>query len=138
MADVSTRELVDTCVHCGFCLPACPTYALWGDESDSPRGRIHLMGLLEGGELEWGPTAARHFDRCLGCMACVPACPSGVRYDLLIERTRAERRARAPARRAGARSSTPRSSRPCRGRASCGRSPGRSRSASGRSRSLLA
>ncbi|MGH3073916.1 MAG: (Fe-S)-binding protein [Gaiellales bacterium] len=96
MADVSTRELVDTCVHCGFCLPACPTYALWGDESDSPRGRIHLMGLLEAGELEWGPTAARHFDRCLGCMACVPACPSGVRYDLLIERTRAERRERAP------------------------------------------
>ncbi len=96
MADVSTRELVDTCVHCGFCLPACPTYALWGDESDSPRGRIHLIGLLEAGELEWGPTAARHFDRCLGCMACVPACPSGVRYDLLIERTRAERRERAP------------------------------------------
>ena len=96
MADVSTRELVDTCVHCGFCLQACPTYALWGDESDSPRGRIHLMGLLEAGELEWGPTAARHFDRCLGCMACVPACPSGVRYDLLIERTRAERRERAP------------------------------------------
>ena len=96
MADVSTRELVDTCVHCGFCLPACPTYTLWGDESDSPRGRIHLMGLLESGELEWGPTAARHFDRCLGCMACVPACPSGVRYDLLIERTRAERRERAP------------------------------------------
>ena len=96
MADASTRELVDTCVHCGFCLPACPTYALWGDESDSPRGRIHLMGLLESGELEWGPTPARHFDRCLGCMACVPACPSGVRYDLLIERTRAERRERAP------------------------------------------
>ncbi len=96
MADISTRELVDTCVHCGFCLPACPTYTLWGDESDSPRGRIHLMGLLEAGELEWGPTAARHIDRCLGCMACVPACPSGVRYDLLIERTRAERRERAP------------------------------------------
>ena len=96
MAEASTRELIDTCVHCGFCLPACPTYALWGDESDSPRGRIHLMGLLEAGELEWGPTAARHFDRCLGCMACVPACPSGVRYDLLIERTRAERRERAP------------------------------------------
>ena len=96
MAEASTRELVDTCVHCGFCLPACPTYSLWGDESDSPRGRIHLMSLLEAGELEWGPSAARHFDRCLGCMACVPACPSGVRYDLLIERTRAERRVRAP------------------------------------------
>jgi glycolate dehydrogenase iron-sulfur subunit len=96
VAEASTRELVDTCVHCGFCLPACPTYSLWGDESDSPRGRIHLMSLLDGGELEWGPSAALHFDRCLGCMACVPACPSGVRYDLLIERTRAERRSRAP------------------------------------------
>ncbi len=96
MAEVTTRELLDTCVHCGFCLPACPTYGLWGDESDSPRGRIHLMHLLERGELEWGPAPARHFDRCLGCMACVPACPSGVRYDLLIERTRAERRERAP------------------------------------------
>jgi glycolate oxidase iron-sulfur subunit len=96
VAEASTRELLDTCVHCGFCLPACPTYGLWGDESDSPRGRIHLMHLLEAGELEWGPSAAVHFDRCLGCMACVPACPSGVRYDLLIERTRAERRERAP------------------------------------------
>jgi glycolate oxidase iron-sulfur subunit len=96
VAEASTRELLDTCVHCGFCLPACPTYSLWGDESDSPRGRIHLMHLLEAGELEWGPSPALHFDRCLGCMACVPACPSGVRYDLLIERTRAERRARAP------------------------------------------
>jgi glycolate oxidase iron-sulfur subunit len=96
VAEASTRELVDTCVHCGFCLPACPTYSLWGDESDSPRGRIHLMSLLDSGELNWSPSAARHFDRCLGCMACVPACPSGVRYDLLIERTRAERRARAP------------------------------------------
>ena len=83
-------------MHCGFCLPACPTYSLWGDESDSPRGRIHLMSLLDSGEMESGPSAALHFDRCLGCMACVPACPSGVRYDLLIERTRAERRVRAP------------------------------------------
>ena len=54
MVEPSTRELLDTCVHCGFCLPACPTYGLWGDESDSPRGRIHLMHLLEAGELEWG------------------------------------------------------------------------------------
>jgi glycolate oxidase iron-sulfur subunit len=80
-------ELLDDCVHCGFCLPACPTYQLWGEEMDSPRGRIHLMrGLVEGDVLD----AARvgHFDACLGCMACMTACPSGVRYDTLIEQTR--------------------------------------------------
>jgi glycolate oxidase iron-sulfur subunit len=84
------RELVDDCVHCGFCLPTCPTYVLWNEEMDSPRGRIVLMdeGLQEGSELS--PTMAGHFDNCLGCMACVTACPSGVRYDLLIEDTRAQ------------------------------------------------
>jgi glycolate oxidase iron-sulfur subunit len=77
------RQLADDCVHCGFCLPACPTYSLWGEEMDSPRGRIHLISqLLDGAE---GTAAtAVHLDRCLGCMACVPACPSGVRYDRLI------------------------------------------------------
>jgi glycolate oxidase iron-sulfur subunit len=81
------RALASDCVHCGFCLPACPTYQLWGEEMDSPRGRIHLMTqILETGE--GGAAAAAHFDRCLGCMACVPACPSGVRYDLLIEAAR--------------------------------------------------
>jgi glycolate oxidase iron-sulfur subunit len=91
-----TRELLDACVHCGFCLPACPTYTLWGDEMDSPRGRIHLMNLVDRGEIELDGTVATHFDRCLGCLACVPACPSGVRYDILIQRARAERRVRAP------------------------------------------
>ena len=77
------RELASDCVHCGFCLPACPTYALWGEEMDSPRGRIHLVTqVLDGAELS--PTAAEHFDRCLGCMACMTACPSGVQYDRLI------------------------------------------------------
>ena len=81
------RELASDCVHCGFCLPACPTYQLWGEEMDSPRGRIHLFTqLLDGAQA--GPAAAAHFDRCLGCMACVPACPSGVRYDRLIEAAR--------------------------------------------------
>jgi glycolate oxidase iron-sulfur subunit len=94
--EASTGELVDACVHCGFCLPACPTYALWGEEADSPRGRIQLMAMLDREEVEWGPQIATHFDRCLGCLACVPACPSGVRYDVLIERTRVERRQRAP------------------------------------------
>jgi glycolate oxidase iron-sulfur subunit len=81
------RELVSDCVHCGFCLPACPTYQLWGEEMDSPRGRIHLISqVLETGQ--GSEATAAHFDRCLGCMACVPACPSGVRYDRLIEAAR--------------------------------------------------
>ncbi|MDQ4081818.1 MAG: 4Fe-4S dicluster domain-containing protein, partial [Actinomycetota bacterium] len=81
-------DLIDDCVHCGFCLPTCPTYALWGEEMDSPRGRIVLMrvGLEDASELS--PAMATHWDRCLGCMACVTACPSGVRYDRLIEATR--------------------------------------------------
>ena len=82
------RELIDDCVHCGFCLPTCPTYVLWGEEMDSPRGRIVLMseGLEEGSRLS--PEMVTHFDRCLGCMACVTACPSGVQYHRLIEATR--------------------------------------------------
>ena len=83
-------DLIDDCVHCGFCLPTCPTYSLWDEEMDSPRGRIVLMkaGLEEGSELS--ATMVEHFDRCLGCMACVTACPSGVKYDHLIEDTRAQ------------------------------------------------
>ena len=90
-------ELVADCVHCGFCLPACPTYTLWGEEMDSPRGRIYLMGEGLSGE-PMTDSMVLHFDRCLGCMACVPACPSGVQYDRLIEATRAqvERRHRRP------------------------------------------
>jgi glycolate oxidase iron-sulfur subunit len=83
-------DLIADCVHCGFCLPTCPTYSLWGEEMDSPRGRIVLMkqGLEPGSELS--PTLVTHIDRCLGCMACVTACPSGVQYDKLIEDTRAQ------------------------------------------------
>ena len=74
-------------MHCGFCLPACPTYSLWGEEMDSPRGRIHLMKQgLEGEPMS--PALVQHVDACLGCMACVTACPSGVRYDTLVEATR--------------------------------------------------
>jgi glycolate oxidase iron-sulfur subunit len=81
------RDLAGDCVHCGFCLPVCPTYQLWGEEMDSPRGRIHLISqVLNGAELN--EATAGHLDRCLGCMACVPACPSGVRYDRLIEAAR--------------------------------------------------
>ncbi len=82
------RGLASDCVHCGFCLPACPTYQLWGEEMDSPRGRIHLVTqVLDGAELT--AATAEHFDRCLGCMACMTACPSGVQYDRLIEAARA-------------------------------------------------
>jgi glycolate oxidase iron-sulfur subunit len=87
-------ELIADCVHCGFCLPTCPTYALWHEEMDSPRGRIHLMSALEDGSISLTDTVAEHFDRCLGCMACVTACPSGVQYDRLIEMTRVEVEAR--------------------------------------------
>jgi len=81
------REVANDCVHCGFCLPACPTYQLWAEEMDSPRGRIHLVSqILDGAGLT--PAAAQHFDRCLGCMACMTACPSGVQYDQLIEAAR--------------------------------------------------
>ncbi|HEY3010417.1 MAG TPA: heterodisulfide reductase-related iron-sulfur binding cluster [Micromonosporaceae bacterium] len=81
-------DLVDDCVHCGFCLPTCPTYVLWGEEMDSPRGRVYLMEQgLRGGE-PMTDSMVVHFDRCLGCMACVTACPSGVQYNRLIEDTR--------------------------------------------------
>ncbi|XVQ13391.1 (Fe-S)-binding protein [Spirillospora sp. CA-255316] len=82
-------QLIGDCVHCGFCLPTCPTYVLWGEEMDSPRGRIHLMDQHVQGTPLSAPMV-EHFDRCLGCMACVTACPSGVRYDRMIEMTRAE------------------------------------------------
>jgi glycolate oxidase iron-sulfur subunit len=83
------RELTADCVHCGFCLPTCPTYVLWDEEMDSPRGRIHLMDARLDGTVTLNATVTAHFDRCLGCMACVSSCPSGVRYDRLIETTRA-------------------------------------------------
>ncbi|MGH3329639.1 MAG: (Fe-S)-binding protein [Streptomycetales bacterium] len=89
------QDLVDDCVHCGFCLPTCPTYLLWGEEMDSPRGRISLMQQgLEGAPLTGA--MAGHFDACLGCMACVTACPSGVQYDRLIEATRQQVERRFP------------------------------------------
>nr|WP_211178087.1 heterodisulfide reductase-related iron-sulfur binding cluster [Pseudonocardia acidicola] len=82
------RELLDDCVHCGFCLPTCPTYQLWGEEMDSPRGRIYLMDLAEKGEISLDGPFTEHIDACLGCMACVTACPSGVQYDKLLESVR--------------------------------------------------
>lgn len=87
---MAERDLVEDCVHCGFCLPHCPTYLSWGEEMDSPRGRIDLMRGLRDGKIPMTPTVASHFDRCLGCLACMTACPSGVKYDILIEETRAK------------------------------------------------
>jgi glycolate oxidase iron-sulfur subunit len=84
------RAVLDTCVHCGFCLATCPTYVLWGQEMDSPRGRIYLMDLATEGAMAMTPEWVSHFDTCLGCMACMPACPSGVDYGQLIEATRAQ------------------------------------------------
>ena len=82
-------DMIGECVHCGFCLPTCPTYSIWGEEMDSPRGRIYLMEQGLGGE-PMTDSMVQHFDACLGCMACVTACPSGVQYDKLIEATRAQ------------------------------------------------
>lgn len=91
--------LLDDCVHCGFCLTTCPTYSLWGEEMDSPRGRIDLISSASEGAPLTAATVG-HLDACLGCMACVSSCPSGVRYDRILEATRAqvERRVERPRR----------------------------------------
>jgi glycolate oxidase iron-sulfur subunit len=82
------QKLIDTCVHCGFCLSTCPSYRVIGKEMDSPRGRIYLMDAIKNGEATLGEATAQHFDSCLGCLACVTTCPSGVQYDKLIAATR--------------------------------------------------
>jgi len=96
------RDLLDDCVHCGFCLPTCPTYQLWGEEMDSPRGRIYLMDLAEKGEIDLPGPFTEHIDRCLGCMACVTACPSGVQYDRLLESVRPQIERNVPRKRSDA------------------------------------
>lgn len=84
------REIIEKCVHCGFCLPVCPTYVLWGQEMDSPRGRIYLMNLAGEGKAQMNSQWVSHFDSCLGCVACTAVCPSGIDYGTLIEATRAQ------------------------------------------------
>ncbi|MBD2502251.1 (Fe-S)-binding protein [Anabaena azotica] len=81
-------KLIDSCVHCGFCLSTCPSYRVIGKEMDSPRGRIYLMDALNEGEIALNTATVQHFDSCLGCLACVTTCPSGVQYDKLISATR--------------------------------------------------
>jgi glycolate oxidase iron-sulfur subunit len=91
------RRGLDACVHCGFCLPACPTYLALDDENDSPRGRLVLMrALLDGAVAADDADVHRHLDQCLGCRGCETACPSGVPYGRLLEATRERQREVAP------------------------------------------
>src|SRR5437868_10269301 len=83
-----TYELIRQCIHCGFCLPTCPTYAVLGVEMDSPRGRIYQMQAVAEGRMEISPEFVDHMYCCLGCRACETACPSGVQFGKLIEAAR--------------------------------------------------
>ena len=78
------------CVHCGICLPQCPTYRVLGEEMDSPRGRLYLMRAAAEGRTALTPQLAHHLDLCLGCRACETACPSGVPFGQLLEATRGQ------------------------------------------------
>ncbi len=85
-----SAEIINKCVHCGFCLQTCPTYLEWGEEMDSPRGRIYQMRMVQEGKAAIDDCFVQHMDACLGCVACMPACPSGIDYGKLIEATRAQ------------------------------------------------
>jgi glycolate oxidase iron-sulfur subunit len=100
LADPATINAIRSCVHCGICLPACPTYRALGEEMDSPRGRVYLMRAVAEGRLDVTDTYTRHLDLCLGCRACETACPAGVPFGSLLETARSdiERKGR-PARR---------------------------------------
>ncbi len=90
LSEPPQQSLIDACVHCGFCLPTCPSYRVIGKENDSPRGRIYLMDAINKGEAPLSEVSVSHFDSCLGCLACTTACPSGVQYDQLITNVRSQ------------------------------------------------
>ncbi len=92
------KTLLNQCIHCGLCLPACPTYAVFGTEMDAPRGRIQLMRAASDGRVTLNDDVFRqHLSLCLACRACEPACPSGVQYGALVETARiALERSRTP------------------------------------------
>src|SRR5262245_27907390 len=90
LRDAPSMDGLRACVHCGICLPQCPTYRVLGEEMDSPRGRVYLMRAAAEGRIDLTPTMARHLDLCLGCRACESACPSGVPFGHLLEATRAQ------------------------------------------------
>src|SRR5437870_433269 len=81
-------SLLSACIYCGLCLPACPTYLATGREMESPRGRIHLLNLLQKGELAEDDRLVQHIDTCLGCLGCQTACPSGVQYGKILDQAR--------------------------------------------------
>jgi len=90
LADPATINAIRSCVHCGICLPVCPTYRTLGEEMDSPRGRVYLMRAVAEGRLDITDTYTRHLDLCLGCRACETACPAGVPFGSLLETARAD------------------------------------------------